>query len=1418
MKLEKVESQKSLEINTNFGELQSLQTTKTVKLDPTKIEENILLSPFDFVNYLECKIPEKEAKEQKFLFPLKIYESEKKTKFTISELNPQNDLVSQIYKEDKNFIFSMALDDKIIFSDNSGNIKFYSLKEKKIIKVLQYPLKNTPEKYKSYAMDITPDDIFSLVGYQNGDIAVFEKTKCKQVIKTGNACNIINIKVTHQMKKQIQFLYSDMKGNVNLVTLNGKTFGGFEEQVESIVQSSEKAPFYLIYKLQFKDTELAANKSLKDLNDTFVFVNSENTLLYTYNNNFNKLHTFPKPKYLQDKKDNSLPDVVLGLGKQPSNNESTEGDADLLLLYLISWEKVIYLNVLPIMNKIIEIVVPSGYYINEAPIVRIGFLNLSTIYLIDKQGNFKILNSRRFNQGFINIDAKQKCPIVPEENKHAEMQNVFKMDMIKSHSYLSNKNYELYIYSIINNRKKNELFAFGQNTIYQQSLKNYQVYMDTLCKNGEWNDLLLLGQNIYKGKMFALNGIPMKIDERKKKVKEYLQGLLQKYIDWLLNSNKLENNIDIIIEFCLEVDLGNYLFEKIMKSNNLKNYKDQFLLQLEPFILCDKVMEVDVPKNIIFDLIQFYQNNNQMEKLEHLLIHFNMKTLNNNEIKKKLQELSIISPLIFISINEKPKDYFKPVTLIYDKYTKANKLESFTDYKDLVKNKKMDLDKIKSTKQYIGHKLLWYLQKTLDGKKFPSFIESIDPVLYFSAVTKISYWLLTEKVFNDLIMLETGTFFNIIIFIFSNEDIIETFEENNEDPEKKAEALKILKQGGNMSYKSENVDLSDLISYIISLGDKLLNSEEIQKKEKEKINLYLKIFEITVGKRMKLNVKDKKEAIKFVIQNNSKYKIKLDLSKKIVEILEGKDFEMKDYDEILYIMTKGSFDDIRLFILKKKKLYMDCLNLLLDSEVKINKLNEMIFTFINMTLTRLQIKKLMKEYKTFKADVKKNLIKISEKSLENCYTIINFWFSKDKKGCLDQLKENSEMQLKYIEYSVKKIIEAKENKDIEFIEDEEYMKYLLQRHVYLLCNMNKKNEIITWLKKLNDYPIKECIEICKKSKVYDALIYLYKKEGNIIEALRVCYEIINNTFNEILVNLKSKEFNEDLNILKKDEFIKFIDDSIETIELEEKENEKNNSNEHESWKEFIKKLYKIQDDFSKESKNPKDRKEIYSDIAELILSQIQRLIIRMAPYVGEQNVFDFVLKVNPKAKVIEFKPFFFETLKGFGLEKNILNFLLDSINEFSLEEKDKLEEINTKGEYFELYNYSCNVCNNFFNTGNLTEKLIRFRCQHMQHRNCGSNVCLKCLNDNYKKWSCRKPKNKSEEADEKEFVEFLNSYETIKTEMELSKSQKKQGERKKASNTKDFSKNFRKLMALDNYNNKNRRNFVIEGVKYSMNE
>ena len=1420
-----MESKISTEIDMEkLGHLQSLQMTNTIKLDPTKIEDNILTSPFDFVNYVESKMPEKLAKMQKDVFPLKIYESEKLTKYKLSELNPQNEIASHIYNIEKNIYFTMALDDKIIFSDSLGNINFLSLKkldskDKKISKVLQYPSKNPQVRYKSYAMDISADGNISFVGYENGTIAIFDKTKHKQTINTGFNCNIINIKIIRQLKKDFQILSSDINGNVLMISFKAKTFGSFEHRIDPVIKGNSNAPYHLLYMLNLKESEKNSNKILKEVNDLLVIANSENLMLYCFWDKLEQIFSFDKPKYI---KDNYLPDVAIGLGKQPSNNESTEGDADLLLLLVYSWEKVIYICVLPILNRKVENAIPSGYYVNEVPIIRVGFLNLSTIYLIDQEGNFKILNSRKFNQGYVSIDEKEMKPIVPMYNSNAEMQNVLKINHIKSQSFFSNKNYNTYLYSIINNRSVNEFYAFTEDTIYRQSLIHYETYLDNLLKAHDWKELFLLGLNIYKGKNNSLNGIPILIDERKKKLKNFLQKLIPKFIEesW----DNVELNSEILIEFCLEVDLGNYLFDQIIKIYESKNYKEVFLSNLEHFILCDKIKDLDIPKQVTLDIINYFIKQKELDKLDQLLIHFNLTSLNHPEIKKKIEELSLASPQIYMAINAQEKDFIKPVSLLFEKYQKATPIESFTNYQELIKVKKIPLEKIKESKQYIGHKLIWFLQKTLDGKKFPNYIERIDGVVYFLSVTTITYWLLTEKVFNELILLDTTTFFNIINYIFSNEDIIESFEENNEDNEKKAEALKILKRDGNNSYKSQNIDSSDLISYIMSMGENIIKSnEKLDDKTKAKINLYLQTFIIAVGNKIKLDKEQKKKAVQFVLQNIHKYKIKLNISEKMIKILEGKDFELKDYDDILGYMTKGTFDEIRLLILKKKKQYIECLNFLLDKDTNINKIDEIIFTFINMTLTRLQIKKMKKEYNSFKKEVINNLIKIAQKSLENCYTLINFWFKKDKKTCLNALKGIPQLQMNYIEFTLKKIIAAKENKDIDFDEDEDYMKSLLKRHVQLLVDLKRKNEILPWLKKINEYPIKDCIEICKEGKVFDSLIFLYKKEGNTTEALKVCNEIIKNVFDEILNNFKSKDFDENLYNSKKEEFIQFIDDTIGTIELEEnsyvKDSEKGRKikdNEHDLWSEMLKKLYTIQKNFGKESDN--GRTKIYKDIEELILTQIQTLIIRMAPYIGVQNVFDFVLSVNPKANIIELKPFFYETLKSYGVEINILNFYMNSLCEYSLDKEQNLEEENTKGDHFDLYKDDCYVCKNSFKA--VAAKLVRFRCQHIQHLNCGveQKICIKCLEDNYKRFACKVKNEKSGNADDKVYVEFLNTYDNVKKEMKQKKGIKEEKTEKKKVNatTGSFNRKFGKLTAIDNYISKNRKNFTIEGVQFYM--
>ena len=379
-----MEPNKQIVISPNLGRLESLQFSGSIKSDPAQIEDKILASPIDFVNYVEIKIPEKDAKAQKDSFPLKKYEAERKPSFTLSELNLKDDLASKIYTEEKGFIFFTAFENKIVFSDDSGNIKFYSLKDKKVVLLL-----TNPTNWKSYAMDIITEKSLSLVGYENGQIAIFDKTKGKLLNKENNQ-NIINIKVIDH-KDQIQALFSDIKGNVMLINIKkGNIFTGFNAQIEKICQSNENAPFYIINPLNLKAKELATKKYLNDIDKMIVLANPEKAVFYTYSDKFKVFDTFIKPKYI---KNNSLPDVCLGLGKQPSLNVSTEEDAELLLLYLISWDKYIYLSVVNIMNKHIEFILLNGYYINEEPIVRIGFFNLSTVYRIDKKGFFKILNT-----------------------------------------------------------------------------------------------------------------------------------------------------------------------------------------------------------------------------------------------------------------------------------------------------------------------------------------------------------------------------------------------------------------------------------------------------------------------------------------------------------------------------------------------------------------------------------------------------------------------------------------------------------------------------------------------------------------------------------------------------------------------------------------------------------------------------------------------------------------------------------------------------------------------------------------------------------------------------------------------------------------------------------------------------------------
>jgi hypothetical protein len=116
-------------------------STEADTIEEAEIPQEHLSNPIDFVNYIEYELPKKNIKIKRDLFILKKYENEQNIKFIVSELNPQEELSLLMLRGDADITAAIAYEDNIITGDIFGDIKFYSLKDKKIGKNYTLPFK-----------------------------------------------------------------------------------------------------------------------------------------------------------------------------------------------------------------------------------------------------------------------------------------------------------------------------------------------------------------------------------------------------------------------------------------------------------------------------------------------------------------------------------------------------------------------------------------------------------------------------------------------------------------------------------------------------------------------------------------------------------------------------------------------------------------------------------------------------------------------------------------------------------------------------------------------------------------------------------------------------------------------------------------------------------------------------------------------------------------------------------------------------------------------------------------------------------------------------------------------------------------------------------------------------------------------------
>ena len=308
----------------------------------------------------------------------------------------------------------------------------------------------------------------------------------------------------------------------------------------------------------------------------------------------------------------------------------------------------------------------------------------------------------------------------------------------------------------------------------------------------------------------------------KKKLEPYLKELLDKYIEFNFKGSKESNYesldediidmrddqiiecINVSIEFCLGIKIFSYLLKDVEKAFSKYGKGDLFYKLLEPFIFNDLLIKDYLTEEDLTSLYRAYKKKNELVLLSHLFIHLNLKCLTNFTMKKMAVQENLYSLIIFIFSNgDKYEDFFLPITKMFlaslnekenqeeeEKEEEEKKEEDnneefrYFNYSDIYGEKGIKgINEMEKCKEYIGHKLLWYIEQCLKGKKYASEID-VDSLIfnissdnYKNFIATLYFWILQEKIFLSFLNFDSYSFFSILNIFFTEPKIMKIIQE-----------------------------------------------------------------------------------------------------------------------------------------------------------------------------------------------------------------------------------------------------------------------------------------------------------------------------------------------------------------------------------------------------------------------------------------------------------------------------------------------------------------------------------------------------------------------------------------------------------------------------------------------------------------
>ena len=1109
-------------------------------------------------------------------------------------------------------------------------------------------------------------------------------------------------------------------------------------------------------------------------------------------------------------------------------------------LVAVSWDT--FINIYAIkfdLENGVENIAIVGNYINSCQIKRMFFVGESILFIYDGKGIFKLLNTGMMTPGEILLDEKEKTPLYDKDKeKRALVQEpkriinkVLKQNYIpestkKSENDIITK--ETYYNSIYSN--DNNIYILGEHELEYGEIYSYEECIDKLKDDLEWINCLIFGLKLYQGEYISFSGVPIDEKKRREKIGEKMRQIIKEYIEARFKLDKTQINetkyneiltscIYLSIEFCFAIESINFLFNEIAPIYSKKNLDKFFYESLEPYIINGNIGNQIIDEKILVKIVLLFIDKKKYQALGQIIKNLYLSVSDSEIVGNRTTKYDIIfTGLITYCSGEKNKDFMFPAREIYSYLQSAKyiprelywkvqnendgKKYYYFDYENVVNN--TDIDELILSYQYLGSLLLWYIYLCLEGYKFPS-NKPIENKKHEALIQQLFLWLINDEVLQRLIEFDSYSLF----FIFKK------FFNNN---------IKII----------EKIEYSDLFK-LIKIGDKELQEAKIQKyieiilrkalrSDKGENNIYvnddLYDFICTIATRVEvISESDIKnnfllDALKHIIKYKENYKTMIEREQEIIEqkgenyikYTETKDkydrycmhlnrykdtkyisnlsniimaaiennytyFSETDLNELVLEIDKTEFIKVKIYLNRKLGRFEKCLDVYLD-EFKGQEKIILLYHFINEELSKL--KNDTKKYNKFKNDILSRITKIASLSISNLIELTENWFDRNYGQILFQI-ENKSNKLHYLEEILCKYKEDEIGQNEYVIK--EYIK-ILKLHIDLLCELKYFDKILPNLKKRNFYPVEYCLKKCTEYKIYDACIYLERKNGNINNAVKLINLLTKEEFSnfkkfwnenyEKILKLKeerklnNKSANEEKNKSnyinedeEEEEEYSYSNENDNISEFEDDENQeiKNKKSEddilvqnrkikkkqnkilrigieicetaseilskkeaQENWSSLLKLYYELVNEIRSNIKNSELNFKVGEKILKKLDDNICEIIEKMNSYFDLKSVLDLLSEIQGKSfGISEFKTH----LRKLLLNGMSFNYILQSaesiIKGYTFESKEIYKEMLKHGR---LFNYEkCDYCNKIFKE-NDKNSMIFFNCGHKSHFDC----------------------------------------------------------------------------------------------------